>query len=190
MKLYILSIYFLLICCLQRILEVLSTYRDAKKGHVVAKWTINVLAFIFFVFVLCSFFEVTFFHKKEIQKVIFFICVIIYGIELLFRFWCIRSLKNLKSYNIEIRHQHRVIREGPYRYIRHPIYLGMILESILIPFSVQAYVTLLIPLFFYIPLLIYRMIIEEKVLGKLSGTQYKRYILSTPAIFPKIGGQK
>ncbi len=185
---YLIGVCFLAFCIVQRVVEVAFGYRDAEKGHVVAKWTIQILGLIFFTFIIVSFVELVFLRKRLINTWLFFLCFLGYSLILLFRFWAIRSLKQFKSYNVELRHKQVIVKEGPYRYIRHPIYLGMIVESILIPLSVQAYFALLISIFLYIPLLVIRIRTEERVLGKLCGTKYKRYIVNTAALFPKLKG--
>ncbi|RDB26985.1 hypothetical protein Hypma_005047 [Hypsizygus marmoreus] len=48
----------------------------------------------------------------------------------LVRAWCFHTLGNLFTFQITIRHDHRLIRTGPYAFVRHPAYTALILVII------------------------------------------------------------
>lgn len=76
---------------------------------------------------------------------------------------------------IEVEKGQKVIQSGPYRFVRHPMYLGSILMYIASPLALGSYWAM-IPAAFIIPVLIARIINEEKVLTKeLEGySEYKQ----------------
>ncbi len=81
------------------------------------------------------------------------------------------------SRTIEVEQGQKVIMTGPYKIIRHPMYLGVILMFLLTPLALGSSWALIafLPL---IPLIVLRILNEEKVLvNELSG--YKEYCQKT-----------
>ncbi|MBK9601532.1 MAG: isoprenylcysteine carboxylmethyltransferase family protein [Anaerolineales bacterium] len=66
---------------------------------------------------------------------------------------------------IEVVKGQKVIQSGPYRIVRHPMYLGTILMYVSSPLALGSYWAI-IPAIFIIPILVARIINEEKVLTK------------------------
>jgi protein-S-isoprenylcysteine O-methyltransferase Ste14 len=89
------------------------------------------------------------------------------------------------SEKVRIRSDHRLITKGPYRYIRHPIYAGEILYFLSIPLifsSIYGFVIMMV----IIPMLLYRIGYEEKVLSSKFGQEYEAYIRRTRKLIPFI----
>lgn len=78
---------------------------------------------------------------------------------------------------IEVEKGQTVIQSGPYRFVRHPMYVGTLLMYIATPLALGSYWAI-IPALFLIPILIARIINEESVLTEeLQG--YSDYKLKT-----------
>jgi protein-S-isoprenylcysteine O-methyltransferase Ste14 len=78
---------------------------------------------------------------------------------------------------IEVDKEQKVIQTGPYRLVRHPMYLGALIMYLASPIALGSYWAI-IPALFIIPVLIARIIDEEKILEKeLEG--YSAYKLNT-----------
>jgi protein-S-isoprenylcysteine O-methyltransferase Ste14 len=78
---------------------------------------------------------------------------------------------------IEVEKGQKVIQSGPYRFVRHPMYLGAILMYVASPLALGSYWAV-IPAVFIIPIFIARILNEESVLIKdLEG--YADYRLRT-----------
>jgi protein-S-isoprenylcysteine O-methyltransferase Ste14 len=79
---------------------------------------------------------------------------------------------------IQVESGQSVASTGPYRFVRHPMYLASTLQSILVPLALGSIVAL--PAFaLFIPLMIFRLLHEEKLLLKqLPG--YADYCRRTP----------
>lgn len=78
---------------------------------------------------------------------------------------------------IQVEQDQQVITTGPYTYVRHPMYLGMLLMSLFSPLALGSYWAI-IPSLLIIPSLVLRIKNEEEVLRKkLAG--YNDYCLKT-----------
>ncbi len=79
----------------------------------------------------------------------------------------------------------RLITHGIYRFIRDPIYLGVILFSFSAPLILRSLLGFLI-MIVLIPMIIYRIKVEEKVLAKKFGNEYTEYARKTKRFIPYI----
>jgi protein-S-isoprenylcysteine O-methyltransferase Ste14 len=111
------------------------------------------------------------------------VAAILFGVLLVFRIWSHVVLDRSYSATIEIRDDHRLVKTGPYKYIRHPIYTGTILSAMCIPVFTSSLAGFLLSLL-SIPLFIYRINIEEKMLIEEYGDEYREYQKDTWRLFP------
>ena len=81
------------------------------------------------------------------------------------------------SRTIRVEENQKVISAGPYRIVRHPMYLGAVISMLFTPLALGSYWA--VPAFLLIiPVIVLRILNEEKVLGqKLAG--YPEYCLET-----------
>jgi protein-S-isoprenylcysteine O-methyltransferase Ste14 len=81
--------------------------------------------------------------------------------------------------------EHHLVKDGLYKHVRHPLYLGEILRNLgfAIIFS-SIYGTLIVLL--ASTFLFFRMDIEEKMLINVFGEEYKEYKKSTKRLIPHI----
>jgi protein-S-isoprenylcysteine O-methyltransferase Ste14 len=100
------------------------------------------------------------------------------------RRWAIKTLGVFWSIEIEMRDNHEMVTNGPYKFCRHPNYLAIILEIIGFCLIANAYRLLIFTLIVYIPLLLLRIKAEEVELVKKFSENYIRYIKNTPALLP------
>jgi protein-S-isoprenylcysteine O-methyltransferase Ste14 len=96
------------------------------------------------------------------------------------------------SRTIEVAEGQRVIATGPYAIIRHSMYLGTLIMYLFTPIALGSWWG--VPVFtLYIPIIIYRILNEEKVLlrdlpGYYEYTQQRRYPVRRIAILLPING--
>jgi len=86
---------------------------------------------------------------------------------------------------IRIKPEHKLITGGPYRFIRHPIYLGEILYFLSIPMifgSVYGVIVMLV----LVPMLIHRIGVEERALFSKFGIDSIEYAQRTKKLIPCI----
>ena len=82
-----------------------------------------------------------------------------------------------------IRDDHRLVAHGIYRYTRHPVYLGVLTAIIGIPIFTSSLYGLLIMLSL-IPIFLYRIRMEERLLTAEFGDAYREYQETTSKLVP------
>ncbi|MFC1532566.1 methyltransferase family protein [Thermodesulfobacteriota bacterium] len=117
-------------------------------------------------------------------NILHLIGLIMFILGILLRLRTIRTLGKYYSHIVREVDGHKIIKSGPYGYIRHPAYTGMILANAGITVFFFNTVTCLIFLFVLIPAIILRIIIEEKTLYKIEG--YSDYSKSRKRLLPVI----
>jgi len=98
----------------------------------------------------------------------------------------IAALGRFWSLQVEIRTEHEFVRNGPFRFMRHPAYFSMVLELVALALICNARFTLLLVPLLFLPVLLKRLRIEEMALTDKFGDAYREYQRSTPALFPRV----
>lgn len=101
-----------------------------------------------------------------------------------FRQWALINLGRFFSRNVQIESGHQVIATGPYRWIRHPSYTGMILIYTGLVMALGTWLGALLTLVMVTGSLLYRIRVEEQTLLAALGDEYRKYILRTWQLFP------
>jgi protein-S-isoprenylcysteine O-methyltransferase Ste14 len=96
-----------------------------------------------------------------------------------------RTLGKYYSYGLRILQDQKLIKHGIYKHIRHPISLAAIIYSLGIPLFFSSLYGFLLMLGL-IPLILYRIRIEEKMLIDTFGDEYREYTKKTKKIIPFI----
>ena len=96
-----------------------------------------------------------------------------------------RTLRQSYSWTLEIREGHRLVTHGIYRYVRHPIYLGSMMGAVAPPVFVSSVYGFLVMLAL-IPLILYRIGVEERMLIEGFRDEYVEYMEKTRRLIPYI----
>lgn len=110
--------------------------------------------------------------------------LIIFGI--IIRLTAIRTLGKFFTVNLNLSEDHRLIKIGLYKFIRHPSYFGSLLSFFGFGFSLNNWVSLMV---IFIPVFvafIYRINIEEKLMFDQFGNDYEKYKKDTKKLIPYI----
>jgi len=102
-------------------------------------------------------------------------------------FW--RSHKDLGlnwSPSLEIRTEHKLITNGIFGYIRHPMYASQWIWVIAQPLLLHNWLAGFLDLFVFIAFYFLRVRAEEKMMLDTFGDKYREYMKKTGAVFPKI----
>ncbi|MBI2070745.1 MAG: isoprenylcysteine carboxylmethyltransferase family protein [Elusimicrobia bacterium] len=106
--------------------------------------------------------------------------------SILFRNWGKWTLGYYYTFSIDLRENHTVIERGPYRFIRHPLYLGSFLGVIGLPLLAHSWLGiffLTIPTGMAYALRLYK---EDKFLLETLGEPYREYASRTARLIPLV----
>jgi protein-S-isoprenylcysteine O-methyltransferase Ste14 len=97
----------------------------------------------------------------------------------MFRVWSIRTLGRFFTSTVTIRYGHKGVSGGPYRYVRHPSYLGAYVAITGTAVLLQTPVSAIVAASLMGTVYAYRIIIEERVLIAELGSEYRAYTQRT-----------
>lgn len=174
----------------QRAVETIVPNRRREPGVVTRPWTWWAFSGCY-VIVLGGCLLEYFFLIDRLNLAVSALGTVMVLVRIWLKWWAMRTLGKYWSNQIEMRQSHKLIREGPYRYLRHPAYFSNVMEYIALPLIANAYYTLLFVALIYVPLNLTRLYLEEKELAKRLGDQYRQYQREVPALLPlgKRGGK-
>lgn len=84
------------------------------------------------------------------------------------RLWALLSLGRFWNTKIIVVPQANVVKRGPYRFLKHPNYVVVAMEFIVIPLLFQAYLTAIVFSILNFLLMLIRIPLEEKALAELT----------------------
>lgn len=166
---------------IQRLVEMLRHDRNLWKRQ--PHWTAPALSCVLVGFSIGSAIE-HWLEGRALNLAVSAVGGVLFAVSFAIRRWVLKSLGNFWAIDIDIKQDHQLRTEGPYRYCRHPNYLAMLLELIGTCLIANAYVTLLVSLPIYALLLAARVRTEERSLVETFGEQYRAYKSRTFAIVP------
>lgn len=101
------------------------------------------------------------------------------------RLWAIHRLGRFFRGVVTVHAEHEVVDSGPYRYLRHPSYTGVLLGVLGLAGSADLTVGLVVTLGLAAGL-VYRIRVEERTLGDALGEPYRVYAASTWRLVPLV----
>jgi protein-S-isoprenylcysteine O-methyltransferase Ste14 len=102
------------------------------------------------------------------------------------RAYSVWTLRKYFTVSVEIKTGHKIIRKGPYRYVRHPSYSGSILSLIGMQIGLRSPVGFAISLVLAFFAYTYRIHVEEEAMTDSFGIEYDNYKKITKRIIPFI----
>jgi len=105
---------------------------------------------------------------------------------IIIRFTAVRTLGRFFTVNLAVHDHHHLVKNGPYKYIRHPSYTGSLLSFLGLGISFNNWVSLLV---IFLPVsasFIYRIHVEEKLMLQQFGSEYNEYQKDTKRLIPLI----
>ncbi|HEY6070093.1 MAG TPA: isoprenylcysteine carboxylmethyltransferase family protein [Chthoniobacterales bacterium] len=113
------------------------------------------------------------------------ILVIVIGAVSLWTLWsAVRVLGKQWSLQARVLEDHQLIREGPYRFVRHPIYTGMLGMIVVGALAWTHWIGFLVSLALFSIGTAIRISSEEKLLREQFGAAFEDYKRSVPAVLP------
>jgi len=117
---------------------------------------------------------------------VFWIGLGLMWLGLLLRVWAIVVLGDLFRTTVELDKNHPVVRKGPYRWIRHPSYSGILLACVGYGLALQNWLSLALVVLCPTGAFLYRIRVEEAALIAGIGAEYEDYRRSTRLLIPGI----
>jgi protein-S-isoprenylcysteine O-methyltransferase Ste14 len=105
---------------------------------------------------------------------------------LVIRWIAILSLKRQFTVDVAITSNHRIIRNGIYRYVRHPSYARSLLSFLGLGLCFSNYISLVIIVVPLCAVFLHRIRVEEEALVQAFGKEYVDYCASTKRLIPGI----
>src|SRR5262249_46342659 len=113
----------------------------------------------------------------------FWIGAVVLAAGLAFSVWARVVLGRNWSGTVTLKQDHELIRTGPYRWVRHPIYTGLLIGFVGTAIAVGQWRGVLAVLIVFVALW-RKLRLEERWLGDLFGAEYVRYRREVPALIP------
>jgi len=155
---------------------------DASYRESVTDWALGILTVLGLFVPL----QLTFSHRTSLSPPWVFasagLLILACGIAL--RLYAAKVLGSYFTTMLSVSDDQRLVKTGPYRYVRHPSYSGAILAFLGLALSFSSPYTLICPAAISIGVT-YRIGREEKMLTRRFGASYDQYRRATHALWPR-----
>lgn len=105
---------------------------------------------------------------------------------LVLRTWAVLTLGTYFTMHLAVHRRHAVVQSGPYRYVRHPSYVGAFLIYGATPFFLHAWYSLAPTLILLSIAWLRRIAHEERMLRETLGEEYRVYCRKVKKVIPGI----
>ncbi|MGA2896165.1 MAG: isoprenylcysteine carboxylmethyltransferase family protein [Acidobacteriaceae bacterium] len=129
-------------------------------------------------------FEVPSFSLEAHWKAVFALGIAVWLGGILFRLASIRILGHSFTYDVATSKDQQIVERGPYRWLRHPSYLGSLLAMIGFGMTLTNWLAMLLPVCCLATAYAYRIPIEEQALVRGLGSDYSNYMRRTWRLIP------
>ena len=119
-----------------------------------------------------------------IPESFFYVGIVLMLAGIMFRQWAIWVLGRFFSTRVRIVSDHRIVMEGPYRFLRHPSYTGMLMILLGLGLASRTWLGTIIIVALFSLVIGYRIIVEENALKAEFGQEYLEYAKKTKRLFP------
>lgn len=110
--------------------------------------------------------------------------LILFLLGLGLRWWAIVVLGRFFTVDVQIAKDHEIVEAGPFRYLRHPSYTGVLLAFLGFGLSLANWLALLVVVVPIFLAFLRRMKVEEEALTTALGDKYREYIRRTNRLIP------
>jgi protein-S-isoprenylcysteine O-methyltransferase Ste14 len=128
----------------------------------------------------------TFGHLNKFEYLFYWIGILVIVSGLIIRWIAIFTLKKFFTVDVATGKEQKIIKDGIYKYIRHPSYTGSLLSFLGLGLSFENILTIII---IFIPICIsflFRIRVEEKALNAAFGDEYIQYCIKTKRLIPGV----
>ncbi|MEW6608502.1 MAG: isoprenylcysteine carboxylmethyltransferase family protein [bacterium] len=176
---------FLIISTVYRLRRITKSYSEEPgPGKVYVPISYSILLLLYLLIWAGALVEYFYLHIQKVNLMISGIGFLMYVSVIPLRDCAAQTLGKYLSPDIKIVEGHKLIKEGPYKYIRHPLALSAIIEVVGITLIPNSYYSFLATLFIFLPYMLFRIHLEEKALTEKFGQEYIDYKKEVSAFLP------
>lgn len=178
---------FISVMIIQRLLELVIARRNEKWMKEQGAVEFGIKHYQFIVLMHSLFFVVLIFEKISFSRELsppWLLFAAVFVFAQLIRVWAISSLGRYWNTKIIVLPNVEVVKRGPYLFIKHPNYLVVSIELLVVPLLFGAYVTACLFTILNILMLSIRIPAEEKALREL--TEYESSLEGCNRFLPKL----
>jgi protein-S-isoprenylcysteine O-methyltransferase Ste14 len=146
----------------------------------------NTLSLVLGLAAAFAFSWITLFRWDPDSPILYWTGIGVCGLGMALRYWSIAVLGRHFRTTVEWEKNQRVVTRGPYRFIRHPSYSGILLFCLGYGAALQNWISLILAFGLPLAALLYRISIEEKALLAGLGEDYRRYREHTKKLIPGV----
>jgi protein-S-isoprenylcysteine O-methyltransferase Ste14 len=112
--------------------------------------------------------------------------LVLMGAGISFRQWAVAVLGRFFTVDVRVQPGQTVVERGPYRWLRHPSYTGLIVTFLGLGLLLDNWAALAVLAVVPTAGLVYRIHFEERALSEGLGEPYRRFAASRPRLFPGV----
>jgi protein-S-isoprenylcysteine O-methyltransferase Ste14 len=117
---------------------------------------------------------------------LFVVGLVLMAAGIVVRQWAIVTLGRFFTVDVRVHAGQRVVERGPYRWVRHPSYTGLLLFFVGVGLSLDNWASLVVLALLPAAGLLVRIRAEERALVAALGDEYRRYAARRRRLFPGI----
>jgi protein-S-isoprenylcysteine O-methyltransferase Ste14 len=112
------------------------------------------------------------------------LAVALFALGLALRWWAILTLGRFFTVDVVIEKDHEVVQTGPFRWVRHPSYTGVLMAFLGWAMTLWNWVAMAVALVPIFVAFLRRMKVEEEALSRALGDKYRSYMRGTKRLVP------
>lgn len=159
--------------------------RSTMRGKIISQWSLPAMIMAGCLVMIAGYAEY-FIRWPKFSLWLFCVGLLVSLAGFALRAAAARAIGALWSIHIEIREHHRIVETGPFRWVRHPIYVSLLIDVLGGVMILQSWAALLVFVLGYFPIVMWRLQREERAMLDNLGAEYRDYISRVPALIPKL----
>jgi protein-S-isoprenylcysteine O-methyltransferase Ste14 len=112
--------------------------------------------------------------------------VVLFAAGLILRWWAIVTLGRFFTVDVTIERDHELVERGPFRWVRHPSYTGVLLAFLGWALTLRNWAAVAVVLGPIFVAFVRRMNVEEDALARALGDRYREYMRRTTRLIPGV----